>query len=125
MRLEQLDQDNGKLRSELAYSQEQISYTSARAESLAAMLTNQEAIQASESTNPRLAQLEAENRQLKEALTTGTVSDIDGSTASTYGNIRIPCSNPRKSEYDDIDRTGSPPANVIDCGIYRFAAWVN
>ena len=51
-RLEQLDLDNEKLRSELAYSQEQISFTSARAESLAAMFANQEAMQTGEGIEP-------------------------------------------------------------------------
>ena len=80
-RLEQLDQDNEKLRSELAYSQEQISFTSARAESLAAMFANQEAMQAGEGIDPRLAELETENRQLKEALTSGTapISNVSAS----------------------------------------------
>jgi signal transduction histidine kinase len=50
MRLAQLEHDNDNLRSELSYSQEQIAYTSARAESLAAMLANQEVVQATERT---------------------------------------------------------------------------
>lgn len=86
MRVEQLDRDNEKLRNELGYSQEQISYTAARAESLAAMLSNQEAIQASEGSNPRLAELEAENRLLKEALTSETVSGVDKQAASVIND---------------------------------------
>jgi signal transduction histidine kinase len=82
-RLEQLDRDNEKLRSELAYSQEQISFTSARAESLAAMFANQEAIQSDECANQRLAQLEAENRRLKDALTTGTAPGMAASVPAT------------------------------------------
>jgi signal transduction histidine kinase len=83
LRLEQLDLDKEKLRSELAYSQEQISYTSARAESLAAMFANQEAMQAGEGTDPRLTELEAENRQLKEALTSGTAPSSNTSASSS------------------------------------------
>lgn len=82
-RLEQLDRDNEKLRSELAYSQEQISFTSARAESLAAMFANQEAIQSDECANQRLAQLEAENRRLKDVLTTGTAPGMAASVPAT------------------------------------------
>lgn len=45
LRTNQLERDNEKLRLELAYSQEQLTFTSTRAESLAAMLANQETIE--------------------------------------------------------------------------------
>jgi signal transduction histidine kinase len=90
-RLEQLSLDNEKLRSELSYSQEQISYTSARAESLAAMFTNQEALPAGENTDPRLTQLEAENRQLKETLASGAAATTipEGASASPEAHERL------------------------------------
>ncbi len=87
MRVEQIGRDNEKLRNELSYSQEQIAYTSARAESLAAMLANQEAVQANESINPRIAAFEQENSQLKAVLAAGSESSGDGRTASTSGVV--------------------------------------
>jgi signal transduction histidine kinase len=71
-RSEQIDRDNEKLRSELAYSQEQIAYTSARAESLAAMLSNQEAIHPDDAAGHRLLDVETENQKLKDTLTSGS-----------------------------------------------------
>jgi len=73
---------------ELASSQEQNAYTSARAESLAAMLANPEVEQTSGSLSAHIAELEQENRQLK-AIVNNNVSDTrgNGRTASMSGEI--------------------------------------
>jgi signal transduction histidine kinase len=92
-RLEQLDLDNEKLRSELAYSQEQISFTSARAESLAAMFANQEILQTGESADQRLTQLEAENRQLKTALVSGTSPSTGALEPASAGTASSPAAH--------------------------------
>lgn len=88
LRLQQLDLDNEKLRSELAYSQEQISYTSARAESLAVMLSNQEAAQPGYEDNQRLAESATENDLLKAAATaSATPGDVPENLASTGASL--------------------------------------
>jgi signal transduction histidine kinase len=89
MRVEQLDQANDKLRSELAYSQEQISYTSARAESLAAMYSNQEIQPTDQHTDQRLTQLETENLQMKEALVSGNTPSMGSDQAPSLAGTSI------------------------------------
>jgi signal transduction histidine kinase len=112
-RLEQLDQDNEKLRSELAYSQEQISFTSARAESLAAMFANQDTMQTGEGIGPRLTALETENRQLKEALASGTTPNSSSLAPSSEGKSTSPAAQERLNEMTSIAQDLRQPMSSI------------
>jgi signal transduction histidine kinase len=113
LRLEHLDVDNEKLRSELAYSQEQMSFTSARAESLAVMLANQEAIQAGESTDQHQAQLEVENRQLKTTLTPGTALTTGADGLSFVGSSTSPAAHERLNLLTSITQDLRQPLSSI------------
>jgi signal transduction histidine kinase len=109
-RLEQLDKDNEKLRLELTHFQEQISFTTARAESLAAMLAVQETGPDGNGAEERLSQLEDENRQLRQALTKG---ELSGSPAQSPGVVLPPGSQERLNILVSISQELRRPMSSI------------
>jgi signal transduction histidine kinase len=109
-RLEQLDHDNEKLRSELAYSQEQISFTSARAESLAAMLAIQETGPDGNGSEERLRQLEDENRQLRQAF---PKRELPGSSAQSPEGVLPSASQERLNILVSISQELRQPMSSI------------
>ena len=77
------------------------------------MFANQEAMQAGEGTEQRLVSLESENRQLKEALTSGTAPNTSASEPSSAGTSSSPAAHERLNVLTSIAQDLRQPMSSI------------